>query len=315
LDISTAIKKAGDSGAFENLARSFGLEPATATPAIDSMFEALALRVERATLSRSGVADVVTLLGNRESGRALSDSNNLAGAAVADAGNGVLDVLIGNKHISRGIAASAASAAGISDDVAKKMLPVVASMMMGALQRQTQPEFARLVRNVPALAVSRNGSPLPLPGEVPMDGGSSSQSSDRGGTWGSDETSDADERERGPQPRSSRSSNGGGPLPLPGDRIPGTGRDQPRGQPRGQPQGQPGGQPQDNPFENLPDIIRRGGVEVPGGGSLENVIRSILGGLLGFQNRGILGSLLQLFLVRFLPAILKRIFSRVVMGR
>lgn len=303
MDISTAIKTAGDGGAFENLARSFGLEPKAATPAINSMFEALALRVERATLSRSGVADVVSLLGNRESGRAVSDRKNLAGPAVADAGNGVLDVLIGNKHVSRGIAASAASAAGISADVAKKMLPVVASMMMGGLQRQTQPEFARLVRNVPALAVSRNGSPLPLPGEVPMDSGADGGSAGQGGSWGSDEATDADVRQRGPQPRSSRQAGGGSPLPIPGDTIPGAGR------------GQPSGQPPDNPFENLPDIIRRGGVEVPGGGSLENVIRSILGGLLGFQNRGILGSLLQLFLVRFLPAILKRIFSRVVMGR
>jgi hypothetical protein len=98
-------------------------------------------------------------------------------------------------------------------------------------------------------------------------------------------------------PRPARPISDGSPLPIPGDSIPGVGRGAPNDNP-------------DNPYDRLPDIIRRGGVQVPGGGSLENVIRSILGGLLGFQNRGIVGTILQMLLIRFLPGILKSIFSR-----
>lgn len=223
-----------------------------------------------------------------------------AGGSV-DAGNSVLDVLTGSKHISRGIAARAASESGIDEDTAKKMLPEVASMLIGGLQRQSQSEFGRLVRNVPELAVSRTGSPLPLPGEVPMDSGPSSG----GGRRGADDSADAEPQQPPARQRPARPISGGSPLPLPGDHIPGLGRDAPH---------QDDAPDDDNPLNNLPDIIRRGGVQVPGGGSLENVIRSILGGLLGFQNRGILGSLFQLFLIKFLPAILKGIFGR-VLGR
>jgi hypothetical protein len=164
----------------------------------------------------------------------------------------------------------------------------------------------RSVPDLKNLAMSRNGSPLPLPGEVPMDSGPSGGRGSSGGGWGGDDTADSEPvPQRQTQSRPSRPISGGSPLPLPGDNIPGMGRG------RGGDQQDDG---QDNPYDNLPDVIRRGGIEVPGGGTLENVIRTILGGLLGFKNRGILGSLLQLFLINFLPRILKGIFGR-VLGR
>lgn len=294
MDIQSLLKTASGGDGIASLATAFGVDPAAANTAAASLAEALSDRIQRNTLSRGGVADVVALLGNPA-----------AASGSVDAGNGVLGVLTGSKHISRGIAARAASESGIDVDVVKKMLPEVASMLIGGLQRQSQSEFGRLVRNVPELAVSRNGSPLPLPGEVPMDSGpSSGGGASGGGRWGSEDRADAEPQQRPAPQRPARPISGGSPLPLPGDHIPGLGRDAPHQDDA----------PDDNPFNNLPDIIRRGGVQVPGGGSLENVIRSILGGLLGFQNRGILGSLFQLFLIKFLPAILKSIFGR-VLGR
>ena len=296
-----ALLKNGDSGsaALQNIATSFGLDPEVARTTAASLGEALTQRIQRNAMSRGGVADIVALLANPNVARATAEKKNLNSAPVIEAGNEVLDVLIGNKHVSRGIAASAASETGVSEDVAKKMLPVVASMMIGGLQRKVQPEFNRLIRNVPELAQSLKGSPLPLPGEVPMDSGPTG----RGGSWGSDTTPDHnapdDEPVARPAPtRQSRPISGGSPLPLPGDSVPGVGRDAP----------QDGAD--DSPYSRLPDIIRRGGVQVPGVGTLENVIRTILAGLLGYKSRGILGSLFQMFLIRFLPAILKGIFSR-----
>ncbi|MBK9080182.1 MAG: hypothetical protein IPL91_14310 [Hyphomicrobium sp.] len=87
------------------------------------------------------------------------------------------------------------------------------------------------------------------------------------------------------------------PLPLPGDNIPGVGRRAPSN-------------PNPNPFENLPDIIRRGGTEMPGGGSLEAIIRSVLGSLLGTQNRGVIGTLIQGLILRWLVNLVRRMFTR-----
>lgn len=312
MSIESLLNTSDSKSALGNLAAAFGLDRATAEKAAASLAAELSQKIERNTLSRGGVADVVDLIGNPHIQAALNRGQNLASPGVTEAGNSILDVLTGSKHISRGIAARTASETGISEDVAKKMLPVVASLLVGALQRQSQPELNRLMRNVPDLknlapnlAMSRNGSPLPLPGEVPMDSGRS------GGSYEGSDTEPAPQRQT--QSRPSRPISGGSPLPIPGDNIPGMGRGRGGGQQDDQQNdGQDNGQ--DNPYDNLPDVIRRGGVEVPGGGTLENVIRTILGGLLGFKNRGILGSLLQLFLINFLPRILKGIFGR-VLGR
>jgi hypothetical protein len=281
--IENILQSAQGKAAIDNLSRAFGLAPAQAAPAVASLGDALSWRIERNLISRGGVADVVGLLGKPQAALAVKEPQNLAGADVADAGNGVLDVLIGSKHVSRGIAARTAAATGIDESVARKMLPVVASLMVGGLQRQAAPQFAKIMRDVPGL-VSRNGSPLPLPGEVPMDSGRSG-----GGR------SAAPDRDAGT--RSGRPISGGSPLPLPGDTIPGAGRDQ---------QDEPG----DSPYGNLPDIIRRGGVQLPNGGSLDDVIRSVLGGLLGFKNRGVIGTLIQAFLLRWIANLIRRFFTR-----
>jgi Bacterial protein of unknown function (DUF937) len=239
-----------------NIASAFGIAPAVAGPVIASLTKALSERIERITISRGGVADIVGLLIDPASGRAMAEPKALAGTSVAGTGNHILDVLIGSKHVSRGIAARTAAETGIDQDTAKKMLPVVASMLLGGLQTQARPEMSKLFRDVPVLAAASNGSP----------------------------------------------------LPIPGDTIPGVGRNAPRS-PNSQPDGgqDSGG---NNPFDNLPDIIRRGGVQVPGGGgNLENVIRSILGNLLGFQNRGVIGNVVQALVIRWLVNLARRFFG------
>jgi hypothetical protein len=56
-------------------------------------------------------------------------------AAITD-GNGILSHVLGNKDVSRQIASQAAARTGISADVLKRLLPLAATMVMGALARQ-----------------------------------------------------------------------------------------------------------------------------------------------------------------------------------
>ena len=247
MEIATVLKNAQGGAAINNLASAFGADPTKIGPAVNSMLADLSRRIERDTFSRGGLADIVKMLGDDTAGRALSEPRKLASPEVIDSGNGVLDVLIGNKHISRGIAARAAAESGIDAEVLKKMLPVVASMMVGGLQQKTQGVFANRLQGVQGI------------GDV------------------------------------ATLHRGTSPLPIPGDNIPGVGRP--------------------NRYDDLGEVIRRGGTPAPGGGNLEGMIRSILGGLLGFQNRGLLGTLLQWFVITMLPKLLKRIFSPAAAGR
>lgn len=252
MGIESLLKSGQGKAVLDNIAATFAIDPAQSGPAVTELATALSQRIERNMISRGGVADLVGLLVDPASGRALSEPKSLASAEVAETGNHILDVLIGNKHISRGIAARTAADTGIDEGVAKKLLPVVASIVLGGLQKQAQPQMTKLIRDVPVLKAATNGSP----------------------------------------------------LPIPGDNIPGVGRNAPR-----TPGNVPGGGG-NNPFENLPDIIRRGGVEVPGGGgSLENVIRSILGNLLGFKNRGMIGNIVQALVIRWLVNLARRFFG------
>ena len=52
-------------------------------------------------------------------------------------GNGILGHVLGSKDVSRQVAGNAAAQTGIGVDVLKKMLPVAAAMVMGALSKQT----------------------------------------------------------------------------------------------------------------------------------------------------------------------------------
>jgi hypothetical protein len=57
--------------------------------------------------------------------------------AGVDEGNGILGHLFGSKDVSRAVAAQAAQATGIGQEILKQMLPVIASTMMGGLYKQS----------------------------------------------------------------------------------------------------------------------------------------------------------------------------------
>ena len=302
LKIENLLQAAQGGSAFANLASSFGVNPSQASIAISTILEDLARRIERNTLSRSGVADMVALLDRPAAGRALLDPQRLAAPDTISAGDHVLNILIGNKDTSRAIAQRAARASGLDETVLKKLLPVVASMMIGGLQKETLGNLARRLQSVPGLGISAGGSPLSLPGDDDVP--------DERNNNRPQQNSPDDRDWHGGLPRTNGGggagaggTSGGSPLPIPGDDIPDIDSDR-------------GGQGQR--FPNLPDIVRRGGTQVPGpsGGSLEQVIRSILGSLLGFQGGGgIMSWLIKLFFARWFWGFIRRILSRVALGR
>lgn len=304
MHIRDVLDDAPGGASVANLATAFGLDPDRAGTAIDVMGQTLADRIERNTLSRGGLADLVDLLGRPNAGRALSEPQNLASPQIADIGNSILEVLLGSKHASRGVAAKAARESGLDVEDLKRMLPALASMLVGALQRKAIPEMEAAVSKAPGLSLERlGGSPLPLPGDAP-----------RGGPAGGGDTGTWDAQL--PQPGGSGGGGIGGtvgrsPLPIPGDTIPGVNDGASR-------------------FPRLPDVVRRGGrqielpddggadagtpVELPGG-SLDQIIRQILANVLGFKNGGILSWIVNLLLSRWFLGLIGRILRRALPGR
>jgi hypothetical protein len=89
---------------------------------------------------------------------------------------------------------------------------------------------------------------------------------------------------------------GRSPLPLPGD-----------------PPLSDAPLPVPGPYGNLPDIVRRGDTRVDGD-PLARTIRDVLGPLLGFQSKGVLGWIVRFLVVRYgwnvLMAVVRRVLGR-----
>ena len=81
------------------------------------------------TASPEGLQGLLGALVKGDHGRYLDGDES----GMVDDGNGILGHIFGSKDVSRGVAAEAAQETGLGDDTMKQMLPMVASLVMGAL--------------------------------------------------------------------------------------------------------------------------------------------------------------------------------------
>ena len=296
MQILDVLTGAQDGAAAGNLARAFNIEPKAAEAALEALVPQLTRSMERNTLSNGGLADLVEMLGQGDRQRYLQPETALASDDARADGNAILEQILGSKNASRKAAERAARETGLDENLLKQLLPAVAGLVMGGVSKQTAGAFGDIFQKL-----GIEGSPLPLPGEPPRPRAPSVPSGDAD-----------DWRPRAPSSGGGGSIKGKNPLPIPGDDLPGLGRG-----------GRGGGG-----LDDLSDVIRRGGRGIPGrsggdlpvpggagGGTLWSIIRSILGGVLGFESKGFLGWLVRLIVIRWGWGFLKRILTRVLTRR
>jgi hypothetical protein len=68
----------------------------------------------------------------------LRDPARLASGTGIDDGNAILGHILGSKDVSRSVATAAAENTGVDYSVVKKMLPMLAAAVMGAMSQQKQ---------------------------------------------------------------------------------------------------------------------------------------------------------------------------------
>ena len=91
------IRQAQGGRAIDNLAAHFGIAPAQAEAAIAAVLPELSRHIERNTLSRGGLADIVAALGDGHHARSLDDPGALADPAMRDDGNAILGHILGTR--------------------------------------------------------------------------------------------------------------------------------------------------------------------------------------------------------------------------
>lgn len=122
----------------ETVARQFNLSPNDAQNAIKHMMPALTRGVQRNIQQEGGLESLLGALAKGQHQRYVEDPSVLAKEETVQDGNAILGHILGSKDVSRNVAGHAAQQTGLDFGLLKKMLPVVATVLMGSLSKQTR---------------------------------------------------------------------------------------------------------------------------------------------------------------------------------
>jgi hypothetical protein len=137
MNILDAIATAQDGAAVRQLGSQFGLGQDQTAAAMSALVPALAAGVQRNIQSEGGLGNLIAALSSGQHQQYLDNPAQLDNQAAVSEGNGILGHLLGSKDASREVATRAAAQTGLSADILKRMLPLVATLMMGAFSKQS----------------------------------------------------------------------------------------------------------------------------------------------------------------------------------
>jgi len=122
--------------ALDELSRNFGLNEDQTRKAVEGLIPALSRGIENNTSNEQGMDELLDALRTGKHGQYMEQPNTLGRPETIEDGNGILGHIFGTKEVSREVANRVSKQSGISSAVLKKMLPIVASLVMGAISKK-----------------------------------------------------------------------------------------------------------------------------------------------------------------------------------
>jgi hypothetical protein len=225
------------------LAKDLDLSPAQTATVVQAILPEFRHFIERKTLSRDGLAEMIQTLGAARHSHYLEKGGDLASRDAIAHGNQLLGEILQTKYRSRALADQAARQTGVPADKIRQLLPRIATVSMAALAEQTRPALEDIFAKLPGFPANpttpkQAGSPLPLPDD----------------NWG-------------------------------------------------------GGAANRNGYDDLSDILRRPQRPLSSN-PVWTIARQILGTVMGFESKGIIGYIIRFFVYRFGWRILRMIIAR-----
>ncbi len=135
MDLLSTILNAKQGGAVRELAGSLGLDEGQAASAIAALLPSLIQGMERNTAAPGGLDGLMGALTGGGHQRYLDDPSTLSRPETNADGKAILGHLLGSKDVSRHVAGRAAEQTGLSVDLLKQALPMVAALLMGSMSR------------------------------------------------------------------------------------------------------------------------------------------------------------------------------------
>lgn len=122
---------------LSEIGRQFGLNEAQTRAAFEALAPVVAAGVRREAGNDGGLGDLLGAVLNGNHGRYVDDPSVLGAPETAADGNAILGHIFGSKEVSRGVAQQLSADTGIGAAVLKKLLPVIAAMVMGQIAKKT----------------------------------------------------------------------------------------------------------------------------------------------------------------------------------
>ena len=171
--------------AMAGLGREFGLTSQQTQAAVAALLPAISMGLKRSTATPEGLGDLFGVMGRQPDLYAMYDDPKTALSRKGrEAGNAVLSQMFGSPDASRAIAAQAQHFSGVTSDILKKLLPVLAGILISGLMRskpgqaspsapQTSPEegggaLGDILRQIFGQGSSESGPAASPPPSVPQ---------------------------------------------------------------------------------------------------------------------------------------------------
>jgi hypothetical protein len=136
MELLDLIADAHDGRGLESIGHQFGLDDRQTKAALEQLAPAIAAGLRRNASSYDGLTSLLGALQRGQHDRYLDEPELVQLGNVRSDGNAILGHIFGSKDVSRGVAMHAASGTGIGGAILKQLLPIIASMVLGAITKK-----------------------------------------------------------------------------------------------------------------------------------------------------------------------------------
>lgn len=137
MNLLEMIMSAQGGASAQQAGSTLGLNQSQTQQAIGALLPAISSALKKNTSNPQGFAQLMEALKGGSHQQYVDDPQTMTQEGTIADGNAILGHLFGSKDVSRAVAGRAAEQTGIGADLLKKMLPLVATMAMGSLSKQT----------------------------------------------------------------------------------------------------------------------------------------------------------------------------------
>ena len=137
LPLFDMIANAENGNGIEALSRQFGLSQQQTQAALQALMPAFSQGLKRNASDPYGMAAFMQAMASGQHAKYFEDAARANSPEGVAEGNGILGHLFGSKELSRAVTGQAAQMTGIGQNILNQMLPVIASMVMGGLFKQS----------------------------------------------------------------------------------------------------------------------------------------------------------------------------------